>query len=387
MTKILFLLEDYNLFYTQESEKRLEQNPLISYKEILDDLIAKKYYQSDSMAVAFNDLGFETSIIVPEANPLQIQWAKENNTLQYFKWFLEKPLRSFKARILKQYRTCYNRNQFGILFEQVKTLKPDVIYFYSNVYITEKQLVALRTVCKTLILQWSSPVWKGKLKYPYGSFDLIVTAALQIEAYFKEKGHKTFYLQQAFDENILNAIGEKKDVPIGDIVFIGNFTPWHIYRFEVVEYLLQNGIDITVFGTGKETLPSNSLVYQKIKAPLFGLDMYKEYRKYKMALHVHATVDKQDGLDWGKYAGAKRPFEITGVGTLLLSSYQENLKDLFELDKEIVAYTSPEDLLIKIRYYLSHPSIMEEISKNGMQRTLKDHSFAARARELSKELF
>jgi glycosyltransferase involved in cell wall biosynthesis len=384
MPRILFLLEDYNYFYTREGQKLLSQGK--NYSETLQLLLSQKYYQSDSMAKAFEKLGHKTDIIVPESNPLQLQWLRENNKTLLLKWKFQKPLRTFKARAKKQYRTAYNNIHFDVLKEQVSKIKPSVIYVYSNIYLTEAQVKELKRHCKKIVLQWTTPLWREHPEFPYHAFDLIVTAALQLKEYFDSKKIPCVYLQQAFDDSILDML-EKEPAEKKDLVFIGGFSLGHNYRFGTLEYLLKNNINLAIYGMGKETLDKNSLTYKNMRGPLFGLDMYNEYRKYKMALHIHTTGKEADEMDWNKYAGAKRLFEITGSGTLLLTSQQENIKDLFEIGEEVITFTSPEELVSKIKTLLDDPEKIRVIAQKGQQRTLRDHSFSKRAGELSAYLF
>lgn len=384
MSKILFLLEDYNHFYSSRTRSLVKKK--FSYSSILSSLLSEKYYQADSMANAFNSLGHTSEIIIPEANPLQLLWARENNSLLYLKWMLGKPFRSYRSRIKKQARTAYNPIQFDVLLAQAKKIKPDVIYFYSNIFITHKQVATLKKYCKKVVLQWTCPIWREQPTFPYGSFDLIISAAIQLRDYFQQKKYKTVYIQQAFDTLILEAL-EPKVTPKGDLIFIGSFSLGHTHRFEILEFLLESGIDVAIHGLGKENIPANSLVYKRMAPPLFGLAMYNEYRKYKMAIHVMGTGHENDSINWAQHAGAKRLFEITGVGTLLLTSHQENVKELFEIDKEVVTFTSKDDLLNKIRSLLNSQELTDRIADSGMKRTLKDHSFKKRAEELSPYLF
>lgn len=385
MQKILFLLEDYNYFYTNESIKLLKQKK--SYKQTLDDLINRKHYQSDSMANAFKALGHDTRILIPEANPLQLKWLKENNKGLYLKWLLQKPLRSYLSRVKKLYRNSYNTIQVEVLLAQVKEYKPDIIYFYSNIFVTEAQVLELKKHCKKVVLQWTCPIWREHPDFPYWAFDLIITAAIQLKEYFDSKKYKAVYIQQAFDDSIIQRLEPESKEYKGDVIFVGSFSLGHNYRFQVLELLLKNNVDLTIHGMGKEYLPEGSLVRSKMKEPLFGIDMYNEYRKYKMAIHIHTTGNDNDGIDWNKYAGAKRLFEITGTGTLLLTSYQENIKELFEIDQEVITYLTPNDVLQKINFLLRQPEKIKKIARQGMERTIKDHSFKKRALELSPALF
>lgn len=385
--KILFLLEDYNYFYTREGENSLKNNKHIKYKKLLGLLLKRKYYQADSMANAFRKLGHHAEIIVPEANPLQKLWLKENNRRLFILWKVHKPIRSIKARILKKHRTSYNAIQFRTLKEQVKTIKPDIIYFYSNIYITKKQLLTLKSLTKKVVLQWSTPLWRQFPHFPYQTFDAIITASPQLQEYFLARNIKTVYVQQSFDDTILELLEPKKDKPEKDLVFIGGFSIGHNYRFETLEFLLKEGVNIDIYGTGKETLPKESLVYKRMKGPLYGIDMYNMYRRYKMALHIHTTGYNNDGINWSKYAGAKRIFEITGVGTLLLTSHQENIKDLFILDDEVVTFHDFEDLLIKIKHLINSPDRIKTIALNGQKKVLHEHTFIQRAQQIINYLY
>lgn len=383
MSRILFLLEDYNLFYSIAASANIKKGG--NYHESLNLLINHKYYQSDSMAAACSNLGYETRVVVPECNPLQLRWAYENSPFLYLKWQLGRPVRSIKSRVLKRHRTSYNYIHFQVLLQQIQEFKPDYVYFYSNVYITANQIKTLKLHCRKIILQWTCPLYDEKFKFPYSSFDLIITASLQLVEYFNGMNIKVRYLQQAFDSRIIDNLLPVKELK-GDVVFIGGFSLGHEYRAEVLQYLLESGIEIIIHGTGKEYLSDFPLLRNSMKDAIFGNDLYNEYRKYKMAIHIHTTGREGDGIDWNKYAGAKRLFEITGAGTLLLTSWQENIPDLFVEGEEVIVFKDKEDLLKKITYLLSREDDIRKISYAGQQRTIKEHSFIERAKMLSEYL-
>ena len=84
----------------------------------------------------------------------------------------------------------------------------------------------------------------------------------------------------------------------------------------------------------------------------------------------------------GEYANNLRLFEATGVGTLLLTDWKSNLSDLFHVGSEVIAYRNPEECSDLIRYYLSHEKERDAIARAGQQRTLRDHTYPQRMREL-----
>jgi spore maturation protein CgeB len=77
-----------------------------------------------------------------------------------------------------------------------------------------------------------------------------------------------------------------------------------------------------------------------------------------------------------------RLYEATGVGTLLLTDWKENLHEIFIPGKEVVAYRSPEECAELIHYYLTHEEERQAIAAAGQQRTLREHTSYQRMQEL-----
>ena len=84
------------------------------------------------------------------------------------------------------------------------------------------------------------------------------------------------------------------------------------------------------------------------------------------------------------YANNMRLYEATGAGTLLITDWKNNLNEIFEIGKEVVAYRNPEECVELIRYYLGHEKEREFIARAGQQRTLKEHTYFQRMQELVK---
>ena len=84
----------------------------------------------------------------------------------------------------------------------------------------------------------------------------------------------------------------------------------------------------------------------------------------------------------GKEAGNARLFEATGVGTLLLTDFKDNLHALFAPDREVVAWHSIDDCLAKIDRYLSDEMARRTVAAAGQERTLSSHSYRHRVAEI-----
>jgi spore maturation protein CgeB len=75
-------------------------------------------------------------------------------------------------------------------------------------------------------------------------------------------------------------------------------------------------------------------------------------------------------------------FEVTGMGTCLVTDWKENLEDLFEPDQEVVAFKSVDEAVDKITFLRENPVEIEKIAQAGMRRTLRDHTYNHRALDM-----
>lgn len=81
-----------------------------------------------------------------------------------------------------------------------------------------------------------------------------------------------------------------------------------------------------------------------------------------------------------------RLFEATGMGCLLITDKKVNNDDFFVVNKEIIEYSDPDDLVKKIKYYLKHDQKRITISRAGQRRTIKDHTYKMRMGQLNQIL-
>lgn len=77
-----------------------------------------------------------------------------------------------------------------------------------------------------------------------------------------------------------------------------------------------------------------------------------------------------------------RIMDITAAGGFVLSSYCLETADLFEEDKEIVMFRSPEELMEKVDYYLRHDTERERIAAAGRKKTLSCYTYEKKLQRL-----
>jgi spore maturation protein CgeB len=375
---VLFLEEDYNLFFTRYFNEHPEAE-LKSFQELTNYFISLNYYKVGAYAHAFEKMNVPAEMIILNCLPLQLKWMKEHKYGLYVQWKLGRSWRSFQARVLGRFDT-FQMFRNRILLEQVRALKPDVIYIHSGVPVDSNLLLELKKNVKLLVLQWNTELLEA---FPFEKFDAVFTSVSRLQNHFsKSLGVPSSIIQQAFEEDILTRLPVPLAVP-GKAVFIGSFNPLiHQNRIDLIQYLVEHS-DLDIYAPDVSAFNGHPDVARHFKGSVGGLKMYETYRNYKIAVHfpMQMSVDKNSNE-----AGAKRLFEVTGVGTMLLCLEQDNLKDFFEIGKEIVTFKDKEDCLVKLNYYLAHEEERAAIAKAGQMRTLREHTFARRAEQLLDEL-
>lgn len=119
-------------------------------------------------------------------------------------------------------------------------------------------------------------------------------------------------------------------------------------------------------------LPSN-----RVGGILSDIDMVKMYSRSKINLGfstcgtTHLTNERIVQV-------RLRDFEVPMSGGFYMVEYMEELEEFYEIGKEIVCYTSPEDLADKIKYYLRHDTEREAIRQAGHLRAVAEHSWHKR---------
>ena len=77
-----------------------------------------------------------------------------------------------------------------------------------------------------------------------------------------------------------------------------------------------------------------------------------------------------------------RAMDIMGCGGFLMTNYQEEISDYFEIGNDLETYTSLEELVDKCGYYLEHDDIRQKIARNGYEKVKSEHNYMSRIKEM-----
>ena len=156
---------------------------------------------------------------------------------------------------------------------------------------------------------------------------------------FKRHGANSYYITQGFNSDLFKRGKENEDKKI-NVIFIGKANP---KRRKYINFLLENDINVICFG---KRWPNG---------PIYLEELVKKYRHSKIILNFLRL----------KTGFSIRVFQAMGTGSLLLSEYCPDLGMTFKKSIHLDWFNSPEECLIKIKYFLENEREREEIAKEG----------------------
>ena len=121
----------------------------------------------------------------------------------------------------------------------------------------------------------------------------------------------------------------------------------------------------------------NELKDKNLPIHLFGMSWGRFVPQQEMldifgASKINLNFSKT--FEYMKLGVKARIFEVTLAGGFLLTEYFPGIEKYFEIDKEIVCFRSPEEMIDKITYYLEHEEERRAIAQAGWERATSEYS-------------
>lgn len=330
-------------------------------------LLAAAFGTSDFYSRHLNELGCEAIDLIANCAPLQATWARDNG-VPFHELALKIPHRLYQLPAIGRYLAALP-GLLDVAVAQIRAYRPDVLYCQDLSFFPGDVLQSLKKDIGLVVGQIACPLPEESFLKGY---DLILTSFPHFVDRIRALGIQSEYFRIGFDLRVLDLLGNvTKDVPVS---FVGGISRHHNKAIPLLEYLAAE-TPIQFFGYGARALPRRSPIRKRHHGEVWGLDMYRALARSKITLNRHINVAEN-------YANNMRLYEATGVGSLLITDRKDNLGELFEVGKEVVAYSTPEEAAELIRHYLDHPEEAEKIAKAGQARTLSEHTYKKHMEEL-----
>lgn len=107
-----------------------------------------------------------------------------------------------------------------------------------------------------------------------------------------------------------------------------------------------------------------------------------EYGKAASLVYAGSRINLNISLKGIEGGTPQRIMDIMGAGGFVLSTYCEETAELFEEDREIVMFRTPEELAEKADYYLTHDREREQIARRGYEKVLGCYTYENKIKEL-----
>jgi hypothetical protein len=346
-----------------------------SYDTQLRELMACSFGTSDAYSHNLRSIGHEATEVIVNCIPLQRRWAAENG-LRSLAVKLASALDGLTPISERGGRLLARRSGVlhAIALAQVARFQPDVIYLQDIGFHTTRQLRQLAAPSRLLVGQLAS---KAPPLDRLRALDLVLTSFPHFVERFRRAGIDSEGLRLAFDERVLQHLRDVTPSPRHDLVFVGGLDRRvHPEGVEMLERVaMEFGESLAVYGYGASTLPTVSKLRSCYRGQAWGLDMYVELARSKLALNRHIATAEG-------WSNNMRLFEATGVGAALLTDKGRNLGDFFEIGHEVRCYSDVPQLIEIAHQLLADDGARVRLAAAGQQRTLSDHTFAARMVEL-----
>ncbi|SDN23479.1 spore maturation protein CgeB [Desulfonauticus submarinus] len=149
------------------------------------------------------------------------------------------------------------------------------------------------------------------------------------------------------------------------------------YRREcILEILKFNPLIVGDKGWFK-ILPKSNWIYHK------ELNYYSELPFFygENKINFNSTSAQMKG------AVNQRVFDVPASGNFLLTDYREQIRELFEIEKEVVCYKNKDEIEDYINFYLKHSNLRCKIIENARARIIKEHTYEQRLTFLYKTMY
>lgn len=313
------------------------------------------------------------------------------------------------------------------IIDQIRKFGPDVLYIENVFQFSAAELQQIRTEVPRLrvLAGFLSSAFNANTIELLRNYDFIVTCCPGFQQEFRRAGLSTVLIMHAFSPSVLGKLQPPSWPRKTELSFVGGLIAgeqFHSARIEMLEHMVRSGVGVKVFGsieTGtthlgplirplqvlarlwqfkavrdlhempmllkraqnwvpRERVILSSALEAGISPPVYGLRMYQTLADSLITLN--STIRSS------RYIANMRIFEATGVGACVLSDHKDNLSELFEVDREIVAYASNEECAAKALWLKHNPDAAKAIAIRGQERCLRDHTYAQRTPLLDRAI-
>lgn len=279
------------------------------------------------------------------------------------------------------------------LVQTAEAGRPDFMLALTGINVKEDQAAAIRRLgIPTAVWLTDDPYYTDWTQHIAPRFDYVFTLESSCVPFYQQLGcERVYHLPLAANPKLYMP---RSADPAGghDVCFIGTAF-WN--RVQTIDALAPYLAEKRTFISGWwwDRLSSYARLKEQIRLGdwLTPEETALHYSASRITLNIHRSSDdaslNHNGARIPAFSVNPRTFEISACHTLQLTDVRQDLSRYYEIGKEIVTYSSVQELKELIDYYLRHEEERREIAHRGFMRTMADHTYAQRISELLRLAF
>lgn len=279
------------------------------------------------------------------------------------------------------------------LVELATAQRPDLVLVLDGMDLPLEQIAALRAMgVKAAIWLTDDPYYTDFTMKIVAHYDYVFTLERNCIDFYRGLGcTEVHYLPFAAHREHYRPTTTRSSVQ-REVSFIGS-AYWNRVNFfrEILPELMN--YNTVINGIWWDRLPEAALYGERIEIGkwMSPQETAATYSGSKIVINLHRShideVVNNNTLMIPAVSPNPRTFEIAASGTLQLCDARDDLSSFYTPDEEIVTFASPQEMMDKIRYYLTHEEERRAIALRAFERTLKDHMYIKRLDQLLKVIY
>lgn len=222
--------------------------------------------------------------------------------------------------------------------------------------------------CSKKVCGWRKFRWAAPL------YDVLYVVRDQSVADLERLGaRRVLRYHKGFDPETHRPMDLPDDAERHDIGFVGH---WEPKREDDIAFLLRRGLNVGIAGANNWFRGRYWESIRPVYSPAaFGDDYARLLCSARIGLCFYS--------EWNHDVENSRMYEIPACGTFMLAERNAENVHVFEEGKEAEFFSSQDELLEKVTYYLSHDAERKRIAEAGRARCFRDgYDYRSRLRGL-----
>ena len=269
----------------------------------------------------------------------------------------------------------------------VDNIKPNVLFFvlykgafeFTTLDYLKSKYVTINWFCDD---HWRFDIFT---KYQAPHFTYAITTDKFALSKYKKIGYKNVILSQWASFGCSKNIDFEAIKYNYNVSFVGGISG---YRKWLINRLKRRGVKVECFGAGwgnrRVSYGEMAEIFKtsKINLNISNSASYDVRYIFSSIRSLHEIVRTTKRIEQLK----ARNFEIPAFGGFQLTNYVPSLEDYFEIGSEVAIYTSIEDLVLQIDYYLGNEEERREIMINGYKKAINEYTYLNRLKDIFEKM-